>query len=205
VGDAPGHQEPAGVLPRRRPVPRRLTRSFLILHGLEGSGPDHWQTWLVERLRQQGETVRYPDLPDPFDPKPDEWLAALQPELAALHGERIVLCHSLACLLWLLNARAGATEVADRVLLVAPPCTDEIEPVARFQPDGVTADHVRAAAAETLMLCSDADPYCPAGADTIFGEPLELDYEVIPGGGHLNTDAGYGPWLALEKWATGGG
>jgi predicted alpha/beta hydrolase family esterase len=205
VGDAPGHQEPAGVLARRRPVPRRLTRSFLILHGLEGSGPDHWQTWLAGRLRERGETVRYPDLPDPFDPKPEEWLAALQPELAALEGERIVLCHSLACLLWLLNAHAGATDVADRVLLVAPPCTDEVEPVVRFQPDGVTGDQVRAAARVTLMLCSDRDPYCPPGADTVFGDPLELDYEVIPGGGHLNTDAGYGPWPAVEKWATGGG
>jgi predicted alpha/beta hydrolase family esterase len=65
--------------------------------------------------------VSFPELPDPFDPHPDAWLEALQPELAALEGERVVLCHSLACLLWLLNARAGATDVADRVLLVAPP------------------------------------------------------------------------------------
>ncbi len=32
-----------------------MTRSFLILHGYLGSGPDHWQTWLAARLRAAGE------------------------------------------------------------------------------------------------------------------------------------------------------
>jgi predicted alpha/beta hydrolase family esterase len=53
------------------------------------------------------------------------------------------------------------------------------------------------------MLCSDADPYCLAGAGSTFGDPLELDYEVIPGGGHLNADAGYGAWPEVERWAVG--
>ena len=116
----------------------------------------------------------------------------------------MVLCHSLACLLWLLNARDGAVDAADRVLLVAPPCAEDIVPVRRFRPDGVDPDHVRAAAGQTRMLCSDADPYCPAGPASTFGIPLELDYEVIAGGGHLNTDAGYGAWPDVEKWALNG-
>jgi uncharacterized protein len=144
--------------------------------------------------------VSYPQLSNPFDPQPDQWLAELRRELGGMEGERILLCHSLGTLLWLLHARDGGDRV-DRVLLVAPPCTDELPAVVRFRPDGVTADAVRAAAGDTRMLCSDEDPYCPAGAAATFGEPLDLDYEVIPGGGHLNTDAGYGPWPAVEEWA----
>ncbi len=147
--------------------------------------------------------MSYPDLPDPFDPDPDVWLAVLRSELAAMEGERIVLCHSLACRLWLLHARAGAEHAADRVLLVAPPCVDDIEQVVRFDTYGVTADDVRRAAPVTRMLCSDADPYCPVGAAAVYGEPLELDYELIPGAGHLNPDAGYGPFPAAEEWALG--
>jgi uncharacterized protein len=146
--------------------------------------------------------VSYPDLPEPFDPQPDAWLAALQPELAALEGERIVLCHSLGCLLWLLNARAGATDVADRVLLVAPPCTDEVEPVVRFRPDGATAADVERAAGSTLMLWGEPDPYCPETAAKAFAG-LFADTRSFPGGGHLNTDAGYGPWPEVERWALG--
>jgi uncharacterized protein len=111
-----------------------------------------------------------------------------------------VLCHSLGCLLWLLHARQGGA-AADRVLLVAPPCTDELPAVVRFRPDGVTAAQVHAAAGETLMLCSDADPYCPAGAVATFAVPLGVEYELIAGGAHLNTDAGYGPWPRVEDWA----
>jgi predicted alpha/beta hydrolase family esterase len=147
--------------------------------------------------------VSYPQLPDPCDPKPDEWLAALQPQLAALEGERIVLCHSLGCLLWLLNARAGASDVADRVLLVAPPCTDEIEQVVRFRPDGVTAADVERAAGTTLMLWGEPDPYCPATAPVAF-DGLFPDAVGFPGAGHLNTDAGFGPWPAVEEWALSG-
>jgi serine hydrolase len=205
VGDTPGHQEPARVLPRRRKLRRRLSRSFLILHGLEGSGPDHWQSWLAARLRERGENVSYPDLPEPFDPHPEDWLAALEPELDAMTGERIVLCHSLACRLWLLHARAGATDVADRVLLVAPPCADDIEQVARFRPDGVGPGDVTRAAGTTLIVCSDEDPYCAAGAVQTYAEPLAIEYELIPGAGHVNTDAGYGPWPWVETWALGGG
>ena len=38
--------------------------AFLILHGLEGSGPEHWQSWVAGRLRARGHQVAYPDLPD---------------------------------------------------------------------------------------------------------------------------------------------
>jgi serine hydrolase len=145
--------------------------------------------------------VSYPDLPEPFDPEPAAWLDVLAGELARMDGERIVLCHSLACRLWLIHARNGAADAAERVLLVAPPCLDSVPAIARFEPHGVVANDVRRAAGLTRMLCAEVDPYCPAGAAAVYGEPLELDYEVIPGGGHLNADAGYGPWPEIEEWA----
>jgi predicted alpha/beta hydrolase family esterase len=203
VGNPPGHQEPARVLARRRTLPLRgLSRSFLILHGLEGSGPDHWQTWLAGRLRERGERVSYPDLPGPFDPDPEQWLAALRDELAAMDGERIVLCHSLACLLWLLHARAGAADAADRVLLVAPPCAWDVPAVARFRADGVKAEDVERAAGSTSMFCGAPDPYCPGSAIRVYGGVLPRA-DCVPGAGHVNPDAGYGPWPAVEQWAMG--
>ena len=173
---------------------------FLILHGLEGSGPDHWQTWLVERLRARGEQVSYPDLPEPFDPQLQDWLDALESELEPL-DEPVVICHSLACLLWLRFAADARERAAERVLLVAPPWRDDLAPVARFNPDGVVADDVRRVAGETLIVCSDNDPYCPPGAAGLYAEPLEIPARVIPGAGHINTDAGYGEWPAVEAWA----
>jgi uncharacterized protein len=175
---------------------------FLILHGLEGSGPDHWQTWLAERLRARGERVRYPDLPEPFDPQPEEWLDALEHELADLE-EPVVVCHSLGCLLWLRFAAQAQEREAERVLLVAPPWREDIPAAVRFDPGGVSAADVRLVAGETLIVCSDNDPYCPPGAVGLYAEPLEIPAHVIPGAEHINTDAGYGEWPAVEAWALG--
>ena len=58
-------------------------------------------------------------------------------------------------------------------------------------------------ARETRLVCADDDPYCPGGAAAVYGEPLGLPVDLIPGGGHLNTDAGYGPWPGVEAWVRG--
>ena len=176
---------------------------FLILHGLEGSGPDHWQTWLASRLRERGERVSYPNLPDPFDPHPSDWDRALAEELALLESP-VVLCHSLACLLWLRAiARPTADPLASRVLLVAPPWRDDLEPVARSSTTAHAPATSRAAPEETLIVCSDDDPYCPPGAVATYAKPLGIPAHVIPGAGHINTDAGYGEWPDVEPGRSG--
>ena len=43
-------------------------RTVVILHGYEGNGPTHWQTWLADELPSLGVVVRYPRLPEPFAP-----------------------------------------------------------------------------------------------------------------------------------------
>jgi hypothetical protein len=182
---------------------------FLILHGLEGSGPDHWQSWLARRLADAGETVDYPDLPDPFTPSADAWMDALDAALARLgdaRGETTVLCHSLACALWLHHAARGDTALPPvaRVLLVAPPSLGAgVAAIEPFFPIPVDPDAVARAAGETRMVCSDNDPYCPEGGARLYGEPLGVPTELLPGAGHVNTDAGYGPWPGLEAWCYG--
>jgi serine hydrolase len=175
-------------------------RTFLILHGLEASGPGHWQTWLAARLRANNERVAYPDLPDADLPSLHAWRAALQGELEAVpEGELIVLCHSLACLLWLHQVADGGAQ-ADRVLLAAPPSESAgVTQIAGFFPVPLPALGQGA-----RLVCGDDDPYCPEGADTLYGEPLGIPVDVIPGGGHLNPDAGYGPWPAVEAWCLDG-
>jgi predicted alpha/beta hydrolase family esterase len=180
----------------------------LILHGWRGSEPEHWQTWLADRLRAGGHDVRYPQLPRCDAPCPDRWGAELHSELAALgrEGERVVACHSLGCVLWLRQAaRIAPADRVDRVLLVAPPCPGAaVEELAGFYPTGAERDAVAAAAERTLLVCSDDDPYCPGrGADRYWAEPLGLEVEVLPGSGHINVDAGYGPWPEAEDWVLG--
>ena len=37
----------------------------------------------------------------------------------------------------------------------------------------------------------------------LYGAPLGIPVDVLPGAGHVNPDAGYGPWPAVEAWCYG--
>jgi predicted alpha/beta hydrolase family esterase len=167
---------------------------FLLLHGYLGSPPGHWQHWLADRLAAAGEIVAFPTLPDPEAPDLPAWLDALSAELDALEAPPVVVCHSLGCLLWLHRVAAGG-EQAERVLLVAPPSeAGAPDLLASFFPAPLPQ------LADGRLVCADDDPYCPEGALALYGEPLALRTDIVAGGGHLNPDAGFGPWPAVEAW-----
>jgi uncharacterized protein len=180
-------------------------RRFLVLHGWQNHRPvGHWQWQLTEALRASGEHVLYPQFPSTDDPALPAWTAVLRAELAQLgDGERIVVAHSLA--VWLWWAVAGTLtpdERVDRVLLVAPPSAEvlasypQVAEFAHVRPDPAA---LARAAGSTRLVAADDDPYCPGGAATVFAG-LGLDTDVVPGAAHLDLDAGYGRWPAMEAW-----
>jgi predicted alpha/beta hydrolase family esterase len=180
-------------------------RRFLVLHGWQNRRPSgHWQWQLTEALRASGEHVLYPQFPSPDEPSLAGWTELLRAELAQLgSGERVVVAHSLAVSLWLSAAGTlTADERVDRVLLVAPPAPEvlsrypEVEEFARIPRDPAALAH---AAASTRLAASDDDPYWPGGAAPVFAG-LGLDVDVLPGAAHLDLDAGYGRWPAVEAW-----
>jgi predicted alpha/beta hydrolase family esterase len=155
-------------------------------------------------LRATDAQVSYPDLPDADQPQLRSWLEALDGELDALASPPVVLCHSLACLLWLHHAAAGGRAAA-RVLLVAPPSPQsELEPLQSFLGAPLDRDALRASAPEgARLVCSDNDPHCPEGAAQAYAA-LGVPTDVIAGRAHLNPDAGLGPWPQVEAWAREG-
>ena len=180
-------------------------RRFLVLHGWQNRRPSgHWQWQLTEALRADGEQVLYPQFPSPDEPSLATWTALLRDELAQLgSGERIVVAHSLAVALW--SSVAGtltADERVDRVLLVAPPAPEVLArypEVAEFSRVPHEPAALAGAAATTRLAASDDDPYWPGGAAPVFAD-LGLDVDVLPGAAHLDLDAGYGRWPAVEAW-----
>ena len=178
-----------------------MKKNVLIVHGLGGSGPDHWQTWLSRRLLERGVEVSYPDLPDPDEPELGAWVAALDEIVTRLGPEGLVVaCHSLGSVTWLHLATRTDRRLAERVLLVAPPSAGSgVEEIAEFVPAPLDAGAVARAAGSTRVVCADAgDPYRPEEPEMF--EPLGIPIDVIADGGHLNTDAGYGEWPAVEAW-----
>jgi hypothetical protein len=186
-------------------MPRRPSRSVpvVILHGWEGSGLGHWQSLLVDALREDGREVRYPELPDADKPRLHAWLAALRDTLDGLPADGFdVVAHSLAAVLWLHHcADPGSAPRPARVALVAPPSPQTpILGMAEFFPPPLDVDAVRRAADGTVLIAGDDDPYTPEGIAAAYALPLKIPTTVIPGGGHLNLESGYGPWPAMLDW-----
>lgn len=139
----------------------------------------------------------------------DEWTDLLHAELAQLgDGERVVVCHSLGCALWLGAAQALPAELrVTRVLLVSP-LGDQAFTAAnaneRFRP--VRVDRAGVASASTRpphVVASVDDPYVPA--DPVgWSATLGLSCDLLPAAGHITPQDGYGPWPAVLAWCLDG-
>ena len=183
------------------------TRRFLVLHGWENHRPvEHWEWWLTDRLRARGEQVLYPQLPSSDHPVLADWLDAFTAEWRQMGaGDRVVVAHSLSCLLWLHAADRGLVDPpADRVLLVAPPSPEvtlSYPDIAGFVAPMDPASVRAASRADVRLVASDDDGYSTEGtAHTLYGEPLGLDSEVLPAGGHVTIEDGFGRWPAVLSW-----
>jgi serine hydrolase len=183
-----------------------IVATVVLVHGYEGNGPGHWQTWLAEALGERGIAVRYPLLPDPFDPALDPWLDAVHEVLTQdVASGRVVVAHSLGCHLWAhLAERTTVDEArwADRVVLVAPPGISETSRSFPGLPPGrIDARVLTRAARSTTLVLGEDDPWRASATDYAdSGLPLVR----VRGGRHLNVEAGYGPWPELLDWVLGG-
>src|SRR6266702_3752910 len=90
---------------------------ILIIPGLGGSGPDHWQARWASKLS----TARLVEQADWLNPTHDEWVASVLREIEASTRPVALVGHSLGALT---AASAAATASPGRIaaaFLVAPP------------------------------------------------------------------------------------
>lgn len=163
---------------------------ILILPGINGSGPEHWQTrW--ERRLPDARRVQERD----WD-RPDraEWVAALDDAVASAAGSPVVLvAHSLGCLQVAHWAAAAADTSAVRgALLVAPP--DPGQPDFPAVATGFRPLPVVRLPFASVLCASRNDPYgsfsFAEGCARAWGSRL---VDVGPRG-HINAASGLGDW-----------
>jgi uncharacterized protein len=165
--------------------------TVLLLPGLGGSGPDHWQThWEkafgFERVVQQ----------DWDTPRVEDWVARLQQRIEADSCPKILVAHSLSCALvahWA-HAHHGPVIAA---LLVAPSDVEAqnypVGPVgfAPMRRDGL--------AFPSMVVASDNDPYVPLVHGRQSARSWNSEYVLLGSCGHIGSDAKLGLWPAGQQ------
>lgn len=175
---------------------------IILVHGYDGSGPGHWQHWLDETLRARGVDVRFPSLSDPLDPEREAWVTELA-ELVRARGDREVtfVAHSLGC--WAVDhylAQHGSEGIR-AALLVAPPSPYSLfEPIQSFLPPPRDAASYARIAERTRVLGSDDDEYASDDEFESFAKRIGASFRLLPGAGHINAAAGFGPFPMALEW-----
>ncbi|NRD76255.1 alpha/beta fold hydrolase [Bacillus sp. BRMEA1] len=177
-------------------------QSFLILHGLGGSGPDHWQTWLANELAERNHHVIYPVFPNVDSPDKQVWIEELSTVMKTIPENQplTVITHSLGCLLWLHFTSIQNNRIAEHVIMVAPPSPQNvIEAANSFFPVPLKNNNLTRTADETLFVHSSNDPYCSL-TDAKYYMNIGVPSIVFPNMGHINVESGHGRWdWILEK------
>jgi predicted alpha/beta hydrolase family esterase len=168
---------------------RSLPIRLLVLPGLGGSGPEHWQTrWETCEpgcVRVQQHEWDRPDL--------GEWLRAVDGVLASGEAPVVLIAHSLACALVAHGARRPAWSGVVGALLVAPA---DVDSPTRTPPEtrGFSPLPVEPLPFAATVVSSQDDPY------VAFERARELarrwGAEFVDAGviGHINASSGLGEW-----------
>jgi predicted alpha/beta hydrolase family esterase len=169
---------------------------FLIQPGWQNSGPHHWQTVWQEQLGNVATRVPQPNW---LVPERTAWVSRLEETIRRTSPPVVILAHSVGCMATIFAIQAAPVAA---VVLVAPADAERSnapEALCTFTPIPMEPLGMPA-----LLVASDSDPYCTLDRAESFAQSWKADFEIVMGGGHINADAGFGPWpdgwLMVGSW-----
>lgn len=167
---------------------RSSEADILIIPGLGGSGPDHWQSRWAAKLP----TARVVAQADWSRAELDVWRDRIVEEAARASRPIIFVAHSLGALA-VAHAAPLLGRQAKGAFLVAPPSAKVLAGLEAVDP-AFAATKVERLSFPALLIASRDDPY--AGYDESEALAFALGAELVDAGlsGHINAESGHGPW-----------
>lgn len=181
-----------------------MNKTYIIIHGLNGSPEGHWQHILFENLKSHGENVLFPQFSKNSKPVLKNWLGELNSLINNIEGEKVIIAHSLGVILWFHYTNSYKIEEVSSLLLVAPPgnsALSSIKELNSFADINIDKDKFKKSAKKIRLVATENDSYCIENAINIYGKALNLDYDILsPDKGHINMKSGYGEWKSVYNW-----
>ncbi|MEI9914676.1 MAG: alpha/beta fold hydrolase [Methylovirgula sp.] len=167
---------------------RTSDADILIIPGLGGSGPDHWQSrWQAKLSTARRVEQKNWDLPLLAD-----WRAAIAAAVAEAQRPVILVAHSLGAI----TVADIAAELGDRVkggFLVAPPSVRTIREIEGVDPRFAEVPFA-ALPFPSVLVASRDDPYATFEESEDFVRAWQVEIADAGNAGHINAASGHGPW-----------
>ena len=111
-----------------------MSKKVLLLHGLGGSDFPHWQSWLAGEIAKNYGQVSFLRFTNFDFPNKDDWKLELTKELDSFKPN-IVICHSVANILWFHVCNDVKISIIEKLYLVVPPSLEcNIPELSSFYP-----------------------------------------------------------------------
>jgi predicted alpha/beta hydrolase family esterase len=167
---------------------RKHMTNYFIIPGYQGSGPDHWQTW-IETTQPNFHRVQQRDWDNPDI---SEWAANIDKAIEGYDPESVVLvAHSLGCLTvaeWVKTYNCPVKAA----LLVAPPDVDVIR--RKVDNDLLKETPTQRMPFRTTLVASSNDPWISIEKAKYYAQNWGSEFINIGAAGHINNLSGYGVW-----------
>jgi predicted alpha/beta hydrolase family esterase len=163
--------------------------SILIVPGLGGSGPLHWQS----RWEKDDPRCRRVEQASWDAPRQSDWCAALERAVRAAPEPVVLVAHSLGAVLVAEWANGGSVGLVLGALLVAPPDVESPERVPEVIQHFAPISRTRLPF-PSIVVASRNDPY--ACLERARGLAMAWGARFVDVGerGHINADSELGAW-----------
>ena len=161
---------------------------ILIIPGLGGSGPDHWQSRWQKGLK----TARRVEQADWDRPERGQWRNRIRAAIEAAERPVVLVAHSLGVLSGVEAAGESNGWVAG-AFLVAPPDADD---ASRCPPEVSAFAPLPSAPLgfPAFLIASRNDPYISYSKAEALAAAWSARLIDAGHSGHLNAESGHGPW-----------
>jgi len=168
-------------------MPLEYLSPVLVLPGLSGSGPQHWQAlWLASHPG-----FRCVEQADWETPRCADWVARLDAAVRESGPRSLLVAHSAACALVAHWAAAHGRKVRG-ALLVGP--SDAEAPSFPAGPTGFAPMPLLRLPFRSTVVASADDPYVSLDRAELFARAWGSRFVNVGRAGHINAASGLGDW-----------
>ena len=170
--------------------------NYLIVPGLNNSGPKHWQSFWAKSLPNAVRVEQHC-----WDkPEKEDWINTLDQAVQELHSDTILVSHSLGVattVMWLLKRanQGGVPSHIKGAFLVSPSDVDNIEIIKSFAPMPLDKLPIPA-----CVVASDNDPFVSMERARFFTNAWGASLFEAGALGHINSDSDLREWEQGRKF-----